>query len=226
MSHHLSPFRTNWIAVVGTVVGIVIISAAIGSLILGDDVRVSTGPQSAEPRESPVRPRSVVVGLDVSASSMDKDLAGPLSQLRELLLEHYDAEVLEALCFDMRANVLYSGEPPRGEEPATALITGWMRVGVDPRNFGTSLPNFLRTVDRRLRDLPKPARVLVLTDYGTENVAEKDLRECRRITEGWRDKGEVIQVTILGLQASGRNSSIERIEAAIPRELLDPRFAY
>lgn len=223
--HPHSKLRINWFAVSVAFVAVVAAVAFFRSLVLSLSASASGAKPDAGSADAESRPQAVIVGLDVSASSMAKDLVRPLTQLRGLILDFYDAQLLEVLCFDMRTSVLYSGEPPRGEEPATALINHWLRVGVDPKNFGTSLPNFVRTVDSRLQELPKPVRIVILTDHGTEGVSEKELRQCREITEAWQDEGQVSKVTILGLRTTTRGGSLERIEKVFPKALLEIRGA-
>lgn len=143
------------------------------------------------------RPTVHYVAVDRSASALDK--AEPFFELA--VAEHERAlaspgDRVEIYAFDDGVSEVYVG-PPKGEEGG---IAPYLReIKTRKGRQGTNIGALVARIEERMKVNPgTEARVLVLTDCGTETMSGPEAKRAKEIATRWANDASVASFEVVG----------------------------
>ena len=146
------------------------------------------------------RPTVHYIAVDRSASARDK--AEPFFELA--IAEHERAlansgDRVEIYAFDDGVSEVYVG-PPKGEEGGIAPALRAIKTREGRR--GTNVGKLVARIEERMKvNAADDARVLVLTDCGTETMTGAEAKRAKEISTRWAADPKVTSFEVVGPDA-------------------------
>lgn len=171
-----------------------------------------------EPGGSPI---DLFVGLDTSGSAEAEKAKFYKRALdaNKRILAAPAGSTIELYRFDDAVHEIYVGAPI--DQPSQ--LAQKLRDSLNPSQAttGTNLLKLMETIDARLDATAGEARLLVLTDCGTELMTPKEFGVMESIAKKWARGDKVKEMRIAGLRPLHRDVLRKRLSALGPRLVLE-----
>ena len=167
------------------------------------------------------RPLDLFVGLDTSGSAEGEKARFYKQTLdaNKRVLASPEGSTLEIYRFDDAVHEIHVGSAI--DQPSQ--LAQKLREALNPAQAtrGTNLLKFMETVDGRLAGATGEAKILVLTDCGTELMTPKEFGVMETMAKRWAKEGAVKEMRISGLRPLHRDVLRKRLGALGSRLVLE-----
>jgi hypothetical protein len=128
----------------------------------------------------------------------------------DLIIQVPEGESLYLYRFDSTPAEVMSEPPPLNREGIAQILNETLehRSATD----GTNMAKLLSRMDRRLREVSKPAYIAVFTDCGTEMMSTADVKAVEELTSKWAQDDLVTKVVFYGVEAGQREKLQDMIK--------------